>query len=167
MKKSPFFRIALLPCLLLIGASLTSAEDIKKIQPSGYVTDLAGVIATDTKARLESLCTEVEQKTGAQMAIVTVASLDGESVENYAVNLYKELGVGKKTIAACCSWSHPTSANIVSKSATASSRSSTMREPAMPAAPWCRSFGKVTTARPRKLPPGSWQTTLLAMLALP
>ncbi|HEV3118284.1 MAG TPA: TPM domain-containing protein [Gemmataceae bacterium] len=96
MKKSPFFRIALLPCLLLIGASLTSAEDIKKIQPSGYVTDLAGVIATDTKARLESLCTEVEQKTGAQMAIVTVTSLDGESVENYAVNLYKELGVGKK-----------------------------------------------------------------------
>jgi uncharacterized protein len=88
--------MALLPCLLLFGACLASAEDIKKIQPSGYVTDLAGIISTDAKARLESLCTELEQKTGAQMTIVTVGSLDGESVETYAVDLYKQLGVGKK-----------------------------------------------------------------------
>jgi uncharacterized protein len=90
------FRMALLPCLLLFGACLTRAEDIKKIQPSGYVTDPAGVIATDTKARLESLCTEVEQKTGSQMAIVTVTSLEDESVETYAVDLFKQLGIGKK-----------------------------------------------------------------------
>jgi uncharacterized protein len=90
------FRMALLPCLLLFGACLASAEDIKKIQPSGYVTDLSGVLSTDTKARLESLCTELEQKTGAQMAIVTVTSLDGESVETYAVDLFKQLGVGKR-----------------------------------------------------------------------
>jgi uncharacterized protein len=30
------------------------------------------------------------------MAIVTVGSLEGESVESYAVDLYKQLGVGKK-----------------------------------------------------------------------
>jgi uncharacterized protein len=96
MNRSHFPQIALLPCLLLIGARLTAAEDTKSIRPTGYVTDLAGVIAADAKARLESLCTEVEQKTGAQMAIVTVSSLDGESVETYAVDVYKQLGVGKK-----------------------------------------------------------------------
>jgi uncharacterized protein len=96
MKKSPLFRIALLPCLLLLGVCLASAEDISKIHPTGYVTDLAGVIATNTKAQLEALCTEVEQKTGAQMAIVTVNSLDDRSVEDYAVDLYKQLGVGGK-----------------------------------------------------------------------
>src|SRR5580704_19121305 len=96
MKLFPLFRTALLPCLLLVGAGLASADDVSKIHPSGYVTDLAGVISTDTKARLESLCSELEQKTGAQMAIVTVASLDGESVETYAVDLFKQLGVGKK-----------------------------------------------------------------------
>jgi uncharacterized protein len=90
------FRMAVLPCLLLFGAGLASAEDIKKIQPSGYVTDLAGILSQDSKARLESLCTELEQKTGAQMTIVTVGSLDGESVETYAVDLFKQLGVGKK-----------------------------------------------------------------------
>jgi uncharacterized protein len=84
--------------LILFGSPLAlRAENPKSIHPTGYVTDLAGVIAADTKTRLEALCYEVEQKAGAQMAIVTVHSLDGESVEDYAVNLYKLLGVGGKS----------------------------------------------------------------------
>jgi uncharacterized protein len=88
----------LLPILIFLGCALVlRAENLKSIHPTGYVTDLAGVIAADTKARLEALCYELEQKTGAQMAIVTVRSLDGESIENYAVDLYKQLGVGSKS----------------------------------------------------------------------
>jgi uncharacterized protein len=96
MRKIHLIRTALFPCLLLFSASLCTAEDIKKIHPTAYVSDLAGVISPDAKTRLEALCTEVEQKTGAQIAIVTVQSLDGESVENYAVDLFKQLGVGSK-----------------------------------------------------------------------
>ena len=88
----------LLLVLILFGCPLAlRAENPKSIHPTGYVTDLAGVIAADTKARLEALCYEVEQKAGAQMAVVTVHSLDGESVEDYAVNLYQLLGVGGKS----------------------------------------------------------------------
>jgi uncharacterized protein len=84
--------------LILFGCpQALLAENPKSIHPTGYVTDSAGVIAADTKAWLEALCYEVEQKTGAQMAIITVHSLDGESVEDYAVNLYKLLGVGGKS----------------------------------------------------------------------
>src|SRR4030088_3278904 len=87
----------LLLFLFLFGCPLAArAENPKSIHPTGYVTDLAGVIAADTKARLEALCYEGEQKNGGQMAIVTVHSLDGDSVENYAVDLYKQLGVGSK-----------------------------------------------------------------------
>src|SRR6266704_3150160 len=96
MRKIHFIRTALLSCLLLFSAALSAAEDIKKIHPTGYVSDLAAVISADAKTRLEALCAEVEQKTGAQMAIVTVQSLEGESVENYAADLFKELGVGSK-----------------------------------------------------------------------
>src|SRR5712692_11225545 len=95
MKRMHLSRVVLMLGLLFL-VSFTAAEDIKQIRPTGYVTDLAGVIGAETKARLETLCAEVEQKTGAQMAIVTVQSLDGESVENYAVDLYKQLGVGSK-----------------------------------------------------------------------
>jgi len=96
MRKTHLFRTAVLHCLLLFTASFCAAEDVKKIHPSGYVSDLAGVISPEARTRLEALCAEVERKTGAQMAIVTVQSLDGEGVENYAVNLFKQLGVGSK-----------------------------------------------------------------------
>src|SRR6266852_1485870 len=96
MRKISLIPAVLLPCLLLFSASFCTAEDIKKIHPAGYVSDLAGVISPEARTWLEALCAEVEQKTGAQMAIVTVQSLEGESVENYAVDLYKQLGVGSK-----------------------------------------------------------------------
>src|SRR5690349_2722589 len=82
--------------ILLSWAVLTVADPISNIKPTGYVTDLAGVISPDTKQRLEALATEVEAKTGAQMAVVTVRSLDGRPIEDYAVDLYKHLGVGHK-----------------------------------------------------------------------
>ena len=73
-----------------------SAEKIKDIHPTAYVTDLAHVITPTATARLEALCAEVQQKTGAQMAIVTVRSLEGEDVDQYANELFQQLGVGGK-----------------------------------------------------------------------
>src|SRR5882757_7912343 len=96
MRKTHLVRTAALHCLLLFSASFCAAEDVKKIHPIGYVSDLAGVINPEARTRLEALCAEVEQKTGAQMAIVTVQSLDGEVVENYSVDLFKQHGVGSK-----------------------------------------------------------------------
>jgi uncharacterized protein len=86
----------LLIFLFLVSIPSTSAEKLKDIHPAGYVTDLAHVITPDAKVRLESLCGELEQKTGAEMAIVTVLSLEGETVEQYGNELYKQLGVGSK-----------------------------------------------------------------------
>ncbi len=68
MKRTHLSRIALILGLVFLGVSFTAAEDIKRIRPTGYVTDLAGVVGAETKARLETMCAEVEQKTGAQMA---------------------------------------------------------------------------------------------------
>ena len=82
--------------VLFAAAYLVRAEDIKSIHPTGYVTDLAGAISPGSKSQLEALCTEVEQKTGAQIAIVTVHSFNGNTVEDYAADLYKQLGVGDK-----------------------------------------------------------------------
>jgi uncharacterized protein len=95
---NPFrsFTLVSLSILSLLAAVPAPAENPKDIHPSGYVTDLASVIAPETKVRLEALGREVEEKTGAQIAVVTVHSLDSESVENFAVDLYKQLGVGSK-----------------------------------------------------------------------
>jgi uncharacterized protein len=82
--------------VFLFFALAANAEKIQDIHPTGYVTDLAGVINADTKTRLENLCLELEQKTGAQMAIVTVRSLEGQDVDQYGNDLFKQLGVGNK-----------------------------------------------------------------------
>lgn len=80
---------------VLAVSVVTHAEDIKQIRPTGYVTDLAGIIKPAAKQQLEALGAELEQKTGAQMAIVTVKSLDGNDAATYANNLFKQLGIGK------------------------------------------------------------------------
>jgi len=100
MRASDILRKSVLLCAAFLcaglGASPARAEDIKSIHPTGYVTDLAGVIRADKTTKLEALCTELEQKTGAQLGIVTVRSLDGQSVEYYAVDLFRQLGIGAK-----------------------------------------------------------------------
>lgn len=99
LSPTPQFRVTrpfLFALLFFFFASFASADDISKIVPKGYVTDLAGVIPSPTSQRLEALCAELEQKTGAQIAIITVRSLDDRPVEDYAVDLFKHLGVGAK-----------------------------------------------------------------------
>ena len=89
-------QLALVIGLTVLLSPSISAEKINDIRPEGFVTDLAHVINPSTKSQLETLCAEVQQKTGAQIAVVTVDSLDGESKEDYAADLYKHLGVGSK-----------------------------------------------------------------------
>ena len=94
MRRQRSIGISLLVVVLFAAAG--RAEKIADIHPQGYVTDLAGVIDPATKQQIEALGYEVEQKTGAQIGVVTVKSLEGEPIEDYAVDLYKSLGIGGK-----------------------------------------------------------------------
>jgi uncharacterized protein len=90
------------PQLVLLAVFLCSvfplglAEKVNDVQPTGYVIDLANVMTPEAKAKISAMATELQQKTGAQMAVVTVNSLEGEDRDQYAVDLYKHLGVGPK-----------------------------------------------------------------------
>lgn len=96
MKLSRLRLVCCTAALVLALSAAVLADDIKQIRPTGYATDLAGVLQPQTKSQLEALCTELEQKTGVQMAIVTVKSLDGNEIQPYANDLFKQLGIGKK-----------------------------------------------------------------------
>ncbi|MBI5573725.1 MAG: TPM domain-containing protein [Elusimicrobia bacterium] len=65
-------------------------------KPVGYVNDFANILDDKTKSELLSLIIQVEQKTSAEIAMVTVSSLEGMSVEDYAEKLFKKWGIGKK-----------------------------------------------------------------------
>jgi uncharacterized protein len=84
-------------CVLLgLFASAGSAVEWKSYKPQGYVSDFARVIDPATKTQLESYCTTVEQATGAQIALVTIPSLEGEPIEDVANTLFRAWGVGLK-----------------------------------------------------------------------
>jgi len=78
-------------------AVVLRAEPISQLHPSNYVNDFAGVLDASTLAQLNSLCQEVDEKAHAQIAVVTVKSLDGSDVESYAVALFKQWGIGSKS----------------------------------------------------------------------
>jgi uncharacterized protein len=64
--------------------------------PIGYVNDFAGVLDRDSGARLNQILSSFEQKTGNEIAVAVVKSLDGNTIEDYAVKLYQQWGIGKK-----------------------------------------------------------------------
>ena len=82
--------------LLLCLAALAFGVDWKALKPQGYVSDFARVIDVQSKAALEQYCARVEQVTGAQMALVTIPSLEGEPIEDVANTIYRSWGVGQK-----------------------------------------------------------------------
>ena len=86
-------RLATISCLVLVGAVGIKAQTLPT--PSGRVTDLANVIDPATEADLDRRLDALEQKTSSEVAVVTVPSLDGVPVEDYAVRLFKEWGIGQ------------------------------------------------------------------------
>src|SRR5580704_11738765 len=71
-------------------------QGIPQSKPAGYVNDFAGVLSQSARVQLTALCAEVDQKAQAQIAIVTVKSLGGKPVEDYAIDLATKWGVGPK-----------------------------------------------------------------------
>src|SRR5262249_33510328 len=58
--------------------------------------DFANIIDPQTKQKLELWLTNFENLTGAQIAVVTVPSLEGRPIEEYANELYRAWGIGAK-----------------------------------------------------------------------
>jgi uncharacterized protein len=65
-------------------------------RPAGRVNDVAGILDATTRTEIESIVREAERLTSAEIAVATVPSLDGMSVEEYANRLFHEWGIGKK-----------------------------------------------------------------------
>lgn len=100
-KSTRFTRAAALGFALVIGAAgpapLHAAppppQDLPK--PLGYVSDHGRVLSSDWKERIRSVCKDLETKTGVEMVVVTVSSLEPYAqVREYADALYRYWRIG-------------------------------------------------------------------------
>ena len=64
--------------------------------PRDYVVDLAQVVGTDTQVKLNSLLKELEQKTTAQVLVLTINSLDGADINEFSFNTKEQWKLGQK-----------------------------------------------------------------------
>lgn len=64
-------------------------------KPAGFVNDYAGVLSSSEKADLENKLSQFSKETSNEITIVTVKSLDGDYIENFAVKLFEDWKIGK------------------------------------------------------------------------
>jgi uncharacterized protein len=89
-------RCALLILLFLIFASSAHATEPKFPALTGRVVDDAGVLDASTKSQLTDMLAAHERATGEQVVVVTLASLQGFSIEDFGYQLGRDWGIGQK-----------------------------------------------------------------------
>src|SRR5450755_4401362 len=64
---------------------------------SGRVVDQANIIPAATRAAIEQKLADLEAKSSIQLVVATVASLEGQEIEPYANELFRNWKLGEKT----------------------------------------------------------------------
>jgi uncharacterized protein len=78
---------ALLPC----AAAALEAPVLK-----GRVNDTGGMLSPETERRIEALLKELEEKDSTQVAVLTVPSLGGDSLEDFSIRVAERWKIGRK-----------------------------------------------------------------------
>src|SRR3989344_2526299 len=84
-----------IPTLLLLLLTTTSFA-IEIPAPQGTVNDFAQMIDATSKANIAQIINEINQKITAEIAVVTIETLDGIPKEEYAIEIAQKWGIGKK-----------------------------------------------------------------------
>ena len=90
-----FFRPTALLCFLsMMTAFRLAALDVPPL--TGRVVDNAGLLSSSEKEELSSCLESLEDTTGAQIAVLTVATLAGDSLESFGIRVADTWKLGQK-----------------------------------------------------------------------
>src|ERR1700693_6359352 len=90
-------RLGMAAAFVLSLAVVMDAEPASQLRPTGYVNDFAHVLDRNTIAQMNDICGQIDQKAHAQIAVVTINSIDGSDIESYGVALFKAWGICSKS----------------------------------------------------------------------
>ena len=80
----------------ILPAACGAATEASLPPPSHYVEDYANIISQDYERSLNGVLQELEQKTGAQVIVLTIHTTEGIPIEEYAVELAEKWQLGQK-----------------------------------------------------------------------
>lgn len=88
--------IILFSFILLFNLFHNKSYAVVQQTPEFYVNDYANIISDETEQYIININKDLYNKTGAQIVVVSVSSLDGYSIEDYALEVFRSYGIGDK-----------------------------------------------------------------------
>lgn len=93
----PKLLLILAGTLLLVASppSLARAQEAEIPEPLGHVSDYAEVIDQALERKLDALLTELEEKTTAEVAVLTIKTTDPLDIFDYGMKVFDSWKIGK------------------------------------------------------------------------
>lgn len=89
--------LTVIAAVLALAPASGAAPSLPPRPPTAtFVNDFAGLLDAGTKSELEAIGRALDVKTGAEIVVVTVPSLGGVPIEDYALELFRTWGLGDK-----------------------------------------------------------------------
>ncbi len=82
--------------LLLLAVAAPLAAKGYTIPAADYVVDQANIISSKDETALKTYLSQLYDKTGVQICVLTLKSLNGASLEDYSLAVAEQWGIGKK-----------------------------------------------------------------------
>lgn len=86
----------LLFCIILFICNITVFAVVSPTS-AFYVNDYARLLSNETENYIINTNKSLYNQTGAQIVVVTIPSLEGSSIEEYATQLFRNFGIGNST----------------------------------------------------------------------
>ncbi|MGZ3184774.1 MAG: TPM domain-containing protein [Telluria sp.] len=85
--------------LWLAWLPFACAQQLVAVPPlAGHVNDTAGLLSPDQRTQLESVLTQYEQQSGAQIAILTLPKTDPEPIEQFSIRVAEAWKLGRRGV---------------------------------------------------------------------
>ena len=85
----------LVPLCLFAQTVVAFAADFP--EPEGFVNEFANILNPETKQTLEQQLVQLEEDSSIEISVVTAQSLEGTTIDDYAVRLFENWGIGKES----------------------------------------------------------------------
>ena len=83
--------------LAAFSICLAQADELfNKLNPEGRLSDFAQVFDAAQKQTCNSYLSEIAERTAVQVAVVTLPSLEGGEINDFASRLFQKWGIGDK-----------------------------------------------------------------------
>lgn len=92
-------KMASIIIMMILFLNILGIKSFALVNPTYdfYVNDYANLLSTDVEQYIISTNKTLNSQTGAQIVVVTVKNLEGQSLEEYATALFRKFGIGDKT----------------------------------------------------------------------